>query len=284
MCFRFLNRLVITKYRLLARAALKGCTAKGWLLVYFCALPLTVAGQPTLHVCADPNNLPMSNRQGEGFENKIAETLAADMNAKLEYTWWSQHKSFASHSLDAGACDLVIGVPTSLPGVLATRPYYRSTYVFVSRRDRNLQISSLADPRLAQLRIGIHVVGDDYAPPAAALAHRGITQNVVGFSLFGEYGEANPPRKLIDAVEQGEVDLAIVWGPFAGYFSQNAKEPLDITPVKPAAFFGIPFAYDISMAVRLGNDSLRAALDHILESEPTAIQRILTQYDVPLVH
>jgi quinoprotein dehydrogenase-associated probable ABC transporter substrate-binding protein len=284
MCFRFLNRLVITKYRLLARAARKGCTAKGRLLVYFCALPLTVAGQPTLHVCADPNNLPMSNRQGEGFENKIAEILAADMNAKLEYTWWSQHRSFASHSLDAGACDVVMGVPASLPGVLPTRPYYRSTYVFVSRRDRNLQITSLADPRLAQLRIGIHVVGDDYAPPASALAHRGITQNVVGFSLFGEYGEANPPRKLIDAVETGNVDLAIVWGPFGGYFSQNAKEPLDITPVKPAAFFGIPFTYDISMAVRTGNDSLRAALDHILESEPAAIQRILTQYDVPLVH
>ena len=253
-------------------------------LALFVALPLVAAKPSTLQVCADPNNLPMSNQRGQGFENKIAELVAARLNDRVEYTWWAQRKSFALRSLDEGACDLVMGVPSSLSDVLATVPYYRSTYVFVSRHDRNLHIASLSDRRLAALRIGIHVVGDDYAPPAYALAHRGITQNVVGFSLFGEHGEPNPPRKLIDAVEQREVDLAIIWGPFAGYFAQTAKEPLDMQPVMPANFLGMPFTYDISMAVRKGNEKLKAELDRILESESPAVRHILAEYAVPQVH
>jgi quinoprotein dehydrogenase-associated probable ABC transporter substrate-binding protein len=245
---------------------------------------LAALAQPaTLRVCADPNNLPFSNQQSQGFENKLAELIAANMNAKLEYTWWSERKSFAKKSLDAGACDVVMGIPTSMPDVLTTKPYYRSIYVFVSRQDRKLQITSLTDPRLTELRIGIHVVGDDFAPPAYALAHRGISENVVGFSLFGQYGEANPPRKLIEAVENGEVDVAIAWGPFAGYFAQNAKVPLTITPVNPPVFLGIPFAYDISAGVWQGNDALKSQLDRILQTQSAAVQQILSNYGVPQV-
>lgn len=236
--------------------------------------------QPTIRVCADPNNLPMANQQEQGYENKIAELLAAGLNAKLQYTWWSQRRSFAKRSLDAGACDVVLGIPAQMPDVLATEPYYRSTYVFVSRRDRGLDISSLTDPRLSDLRIGIHMVGEDYAPPSYALAHRGIT-NLVGFSLFGEAGELNPPAKLIDAVERGDVDVAIVWGPFAGYFARSARLPLNIVPVAPSAYRGIPFTYEISAAVRQGNEPLKTQLDRILGSERPAIQRILDEYAVP---
>src|SRR5690348_14348116 len=112
-------------------------------LLVIAAVP-TFAQSSVLRVCADPNNLPFSNEQQQGFENKLADLLAASTNAKLEYTWWSQRKSFAKKSLDQGACEVVLGVPTSLPDVLTTKPYYRSTYVFVTRHDRNLQISSLA--------------------------------------------------------------------------------------------------------------------------------------------
>ena len=251
-------------------------------LLVIAAAPI-FAQSPVLRVCADPNNLPFSNELQQGFENKLADLLAASTNARLEYTWWSQRKSFAKKSLDQGACEVVLGVPTSLPDVLTTKPYYRSTYVFVTRHDRNLQISSLIDPRLSHLRIGIHVVGDDYAPPAFALAHRGITQNVVGFSLFGEYGQPNPPRKLIDAVETGAVDVAIVWGPFAGYFTKGAPVPLDIAPVTPSTFLGVPFTYEISAAVRSGNETLKAELDQVLQSQLVAVHRILDQYAVPQV-
>ena len=141
------------------------------LILASCAL-----GENVLRVCADPNNLPFSDQQQQGFENKIATQLAASMNAHLDYVWWTQRKSFAKQSLDKRACDVVMGVPDALPDVLTTEPYYRSTYVFLSRRDRHLQGLSLADPRLPDLRIGIHVVGDDYAPPAYALARRGMTE------------------------------------------------------------------------------------------------------------
>lgn len=247
------------------------------------ALPLLSSAQTVLRVCADPNNLPFSNDQDQGFENKLAELLAAKLGAKLEYTWWSERKSFLKNSLDAGRCDLVIGVPSSLASVSATQPYYRSTYVFVSRHDRHLQVASLDDPRLDEWRVGVHVVGDDYAPPAAALARRGITKNIVGFSLFGEYGEQNPPRKLIDAVANGNIDLAIVWGPFAGYFAKQENVALDIVPVSPPTFLAVPFTYDISAAVRKGNDALRAEVDRVLETESVAVDQILAEYGVPRV-
>jgi mxaJ protein len=250
----------------------------------FCAATLLAGTQASIRICADPNNLPMSNQQQQGFENKIAKLVAASMNRKLEYSWWSQRKSFAKRSLNAGACDVLLEVPARLPDVLTTRPYYQSTYVFVTRKDSNLQLESLADPRLADLRIGVHVVGDDYAPPAYALAHRGITKNITGFSLFGEYGEPNPARRLIDAVERGDVDVAIVWGPFAGYFAKGEHAPLDIVAVTPPAFLGVPFVYPISAAVRIGNEPLKAELDRVLESNSSAIARILAEYAVPEVH
>ncbi|MGA8026527.1 MAG: substrate-binding domain-containing protein [Bryobacteraceae bacterium] len=237
--------------------------------------------QTVLRACADPNNMPFSNEQGQGFENKLAELISSKLGMKLEYTWWSQRKSFIKNSLDAGRCDVLLGIPTSLESVLATEPYYRSTYVFVSRRDRNLNIHSLADERLDHLRIGIHVVGDDYAPPAMALARRGVTANITGFSLFGEYGETDPPRKIIDAVARGEIDVAIVWGPLAGYFAKYADAPLDIVPVCPATFFGVPFTFEISMGVRKGDEALKAKLEPVLRNESAAIQQILIEYGVP---
>ncbi len=236
-----------------------------------------------LRVCADPNNLPFSNRQEQGFENKLADLIARKIDSTVEYTWWSERKSFARKSLGAGACDVVMGITAGMEDVLTTKPYYRSTYVFVSRQDRNLRISSLLDDRLASLRVGVHVVGDDFAPPAMALAHRGIAQNLTGFSLFGQFGEQNPARKLIDAVANGEIDVAIAWGPLAGYFAQQSKVPLSIEPVTPASFMGVPFTYDISAAVRPGDERLKVQLDGILQSQSAAVQEILNRYSVPQV-
>ena len=257
MCFRFLS---------LAIAAVMACCA---------------SGQSALRVCADPNNMPFSNERGEGFENKLAEFIARKLNKRVEYIWWSQRKSFIKNSLDQNRCDALMGVPSLLGSVEVTQPYYQSSYVFVSRRDRNLQIVSLSDLRLSDWRIGVQVVGDDFAPPAFALARRGITQNVVGFSLFGRYGEPNPPRDIIDAVVRGAVDLAIVWGPFAGYFAKSTSAPLDVVPVSPPTYLGVPFTYDISIGVRKGDDVLRAQLDRILTAESGTIHQILLDYGVP---
>lgn len=235
-----------------------------------------------LRVCADPNNLPFSNEAREGFENRLAEIIARDVGARLEYTWWSQRKSsFIEKSLDAGRCDVLLGTPANLPSVETTKPYYRSAYVFVSRRDRALRISSLNDPELEKLRIGIQMVGEDYAPPAQLLARRNLLANMVAYSLFGKNNVANPPARIIEAVAHGDVDVAIVWGPFAGFFAKRQSSALDVTPVSPDAYMGIPFAYQIAAAVRTGDHELRAQIDHVLDRECTAIHALLTDYGVP---
>ncbi len=254
-----------------------------FLSLFLCAGAALAANQPVLRVCADPNNLPFSNQQEQGFENKLAEIFALQLGARLEYTWWSERKSFLKDSLEAGRCDLVMGLPASLTSVTTTKPYYQSTYVFVSRHDRNLHITSLDDPRLSDWRVGVHVVGDDYAPPAAALARRGITANVIGFSLFGSYGEISPARKLVDAVARGQIDLAIVWGPFAGYFAKQEKVALDIVPVSPSTFLAIPFTYQIAAGVRRGDSALLAQIDHAIANDSAEIRRILDQYGIPQV-
>ncbi len=242
-------------------------------LLLFIVLP-ACADSGVLRVCSDPDNLPFSNRAEEGFENRIAELAARNLGMKLEYTWLSQRKSFVEKSLDENRCDAVIGLPSALPSVLATKPYYRSMYVLVSRRDRDLQPGSLIDERLSGWRIGINVVGDDYAPPGFALSRHGLAANLVGFSLY-------PAAALFEAVESGAVDVAVAWGPAAGYFADHSKRPLDIAPVSPPVFMGVPFAFDISMGVRKGDEELKQKLDAALVQECAAVQRVLAEYGVP---
>jgi hypothetical protein len=135
-------------------------------------------------VCADPNNLPFSDRSGAGFENRIADVLAHALEVPVRYTWWAQRRGFIRSTLNAGQCDVVIGIAAGDDQVATTRPYYRSTYVFVTRRSMRPAVVSFDDPRLRNMRIGIHVIGADYnsLPPGVALARRGLVRNVVGYS------------------------------------------------------------------------------------------------------
>jgi len=233
-------------------------------------------------VCADPNNLPFSNQAGEGFENRLAELVAKDLRAELQYTWWAERKSFLRNSLNANICDAVMGVPSTMHSVLTTTPYYRSTYVFVTRADRSVNISSLMDSRLESMRIGIHVVGDDYAPPGHLLARRGLSSHLVGYSLFGAIGETNPPARLIEALARGDIDVAIAWGPFAGYFAKRQKVPLSITAVAPPMFMAVPFTYDISAAVRKDDTTLQSQIQHVFARECKAIAALLVEFAIPL--
>jgi mxaJ protein len=239
-----------------------------------------------LRVCADPNNLPFSNERGEGFENKLADAVAEDMGTAVEYTWWPQRRGFIRNTLQAGVCDVVMGVPRGFELASTTRPYYRSTYVFVSRRSRGLSLASLEDPRLKTLRIGVQMIGDDFAnsPPAHALSARGIIGNVVGYSVLGDYSRPNPPARIVDAVARGEVDAAIVWGPLAGYFAARAPVLLDVMPVSPQTDGPArPFVFDISMGVRRGDDPLEHRLNAFIEQHRRRIDALLDEYRVPRV-
>jgi mxaJ protein len=257
------------------------------ILVSIIALACTgcaTAPEKVFRVCADPNNLPFSNQKGEGFENKIAELIAKDIGARLEYTWFAQRRGFIRNTLKSGQCDVVIGVPANYEMTLTTRPYYRSTYVFLSREDRRLNIDSMDDARLARLRLGVHVIGDDYAnpPPMHALARRHIIQNVAGYSIYGDYSQPNPPARLVEAVANGDIDVAIVWGPFAGYFAKRQPVPLHIQAVSPEVDQTLPFVYDIAMGVRRGDKEKQRILNEVLDRRQADIDRILREYGVPL--
>ena len=239
-----------------------------------------------LRVCADPNNLPFSNQKLEGFENKLAELIADDLGATVKYKWLRQRRGFIRRGLKARECDLVTGIPTGSEMVLSTKPYYRSTYVFAYRKRANLQLRSFDDPALRQLRIGLHAIGEDGAnpPPVYALAHRGIINNVAGFRMFDVESIENPQGRIIDAVAAGDIDVAIVWGPFAGYFAKRQKQELEVVPVSPAIEPpGFPFVFEISMGVRPGETALKAEFDEILDRRRRDVQRILDEYGVPQV-
>ena len=252
----------------------------------FCPWSAFAQTRGRFRVCADPQNFPFSNEKQEGFENKIADLLAKEFGATPSYVWWGQRRGFIRNTMNAtleeGRCDIVIGVPAGYDLVRTTKPYYRSTYVFVYPKGKGLQLKSLDDPILKKLKIGVHLLGDDYTnpPPVHELSKRGVVGNLVGFDTF--YSTQNPPNRIIDAVVSGEIQVAIVWGPAVGYFAQRASIPLEIVPI-PSGKGDLPFQFDISMGVKPGNDALRIQLEKILEAKRSDIAKILRDFGVPLV-
>jgi mxaJ protein len=240
-----------------------------------------------LRVCADPNNLPFSNDRQQGFENAIARIVADALGRHVEYHWQPQRRGFIRTTLNAGWCDVVVGVPAHYELVSTTRPYYRSTYVFVSRRGAPSRPSSLDDPRLKRMRIGVEMTGEDGDNPPAvqALASRHLVDNMRGYLVYGDYSTPDPPRRVIDAVANGEVETSIAWGPLAGYFArQSSAAPLVITPVTPEDDGrDVTFAFDIAMGVRRRDRTLRDALDRALVQRAPEIRRVLHEFGVPLL-
>lgn len=252
-------------------------------LTLLLAASVAFAATPELRVCADPNNMPFSNARGQGFENKLAELVARDLGMHVAYTWQAQRERFFRKTLNAGVCDVVMSVPAKFEEAWPTHPYYRSTYVFISARDRHLRMKSFDDPRLKKLRIGVHIVGYDNLPPAEALISRGMVRNVVGYSIFGHLFQDNPSAELINAVLQKDIDVAVAWGPLAGYFAKISAVPLDVTPVCAGkADAGVPFQFSIAMGVRRGDVALRNKLNRIIERREESIRALLRSYGVPL--
>ena len=243
-----------------------------------------LASMPPLRVCADGGNLPFSNTQQQGFENALAHIVAHDLHRDIQFLWLPQQAEQVEKAMRVLNCDMVMGTSAPSPQMVLSAPYYRSSYVFVSRRDRGIEIDSLADTRLANYRIGAHVIGgaDATVPPAQELARRGLVRNIVGYSIYGHPTEANPSSELIRAVARGEVDLAVAWGPMAGYFAKTSDVPLRITPIcnpDPA----MPVAFNISMGVRRGDDLMLEQVNRIIARRRKEIRGLLASYGVPLL-
>jgi mxaJ protein len=261
------------------------CRALAAVVAMWALLASSPKAQAPLRICADPNNLPFSNQHGDGFENKIATLVAREMNRRLAYFWLPQRRGFIRNSLNAQRCDVIIGVPAQYGLLQPTRSYYRSSYAFVSRRDRHLGIDSFDAPTLKKLTIGIQLSGDDYNNPPAAqeLASRHIIQNVRGFTIYGDYSRPDPQREIVDAVADGRVDVAVVWGPLAGYYARRESTPIEVRPIASSPNgSSSKFTFDIAMGVRRDEKTLQAALDAIIGRRGDEMRQILRSYGVPL--
>jgi mxaJ protein len=255
----------------------------GSVLLFVCGLAGAASGEQgePIRVCADPDNLPYSNRELQGFENKIGEVVAQELGASLDYFWWPAQMGMVRNTLQRDRCDVFISIPQGFDPVLATKPYYRSTYILVSRRDRKLGLRSLDDPALKKLRIGVHV----NTPPYDALANRGLAENLVAYRLFFDPQDPDPsrrPEKVLHDVVSGAVDVAVAWGPMVGYFArQNPSSGIEMVPLGDDSSEAM--TYQFSMGVRKGNRELKTRLEGALERREADVRRILESYGVPLL-
>ncbi|HEV7392719.1 MAG TPA: quinoprotein dehydrogenase-associated putative ABC transporter substrate-binding protein, partial [Burkholderiales bacterium] len=218
---------------------------------------------------------------GSGFENRIAALVAGELDATLTYAWLPQRRGFVRKTLNAQLCDVIIGVPEHFELVRTTDPYYRSVFVFASRTDDNAEYRTFDDAVLIKARIGVQLVGDDLAatPPGHALALRGLVNNVVGYVVYGDRPQA---ERMIDAVANEELDVAVMWGPQAAYFARRQRVPIKLTPAHaPADLFGMPFEYSIAMGVRKADVILQQDLNAVIARRRPDIDAILREYGVP---
>jgi quinoprotein dehydrogenase-associated probable ABC transporter substrate-binding protein/PQQ-dependent catabolism-associated CXXCW motif protein len=232
----------------------------------------------TLRVCADPSNLPFSNEAGEGFENKIAELLAEDLGVDLAYTWHPQVIGFVRNTLGARACDLVMGIVTTSEVMQNTNPYYRSSYVLVQRADADTKVTSLSDPKLAQLRIGAVA----QTPPIDVLARQGLLKNVTPYHLMVDTRFESPGREMVEDVAAGELDVGVLWGPIAGYWAKQQSVPMAVVPLA-GENPGARMDFRITMGLRRNEPEWKGILNEFLAEHKAEIQEILLEYGVPLL-
>jgi len=240
------------------------------------------ADKNVLRVCSDPNNMPFSNEKLEGLENKIASVLAKDLGWEVEHVWWPHQRGLVKRVLDTERCDVLIGIPKGYDLVRWTKPYYRTGYVIAYQKDRVSEIRSLDDPQLKTLKVGVQV----NTPPHLALGQRGIVgDNVVAYQLMFD-PNAHPedyPGKVVEDLLAGRVDVALVYGPIAGYFQKKkGAASLVLVPIEESSDKSLPFTFEIAMGVRKANTELKAKLEQVLERKHDEIRAVLEEFGVPL--
>lgn len=242
------------------------------------AQAVELVDRSVLRVCADPNNLPYSNQAGEGFENKIAEMLADDLGVPLEYTWYPNTIGFARNTLNARVCDVVIGVAKGTDFMATTEPYYSSSYVMLARSDRP-EVDSLDDPALEDLKIGIIA----RTPPVNMLVRRGLLDNIESYDLMVDTRHYAPTRDLVADLVAEEIDVALAWGPLAGYWASQQEQPIRLVPLTADPGSKVGLQYDIAMGLRRREPSWAERLNTFLAEHDQEIVALLEDYGVPLL-
>ncbi|WP_119300561.1 substrate-binding domain-containing protein [Dongia deserti] len=231
-----------------------------------------------LRVCADPGNMPFSNVKGEGFENKIAELLAAKLGVDVKYTWFPQAIGFLRNTLRARRCDLVVGMASGAEMVLSTNPYYRSTYVMVTRKADGITADRLDDPELKSLKIGL-IAG---TPPASVVAQNGLMAHAKPYDLMVDTRHDSPSRRMVEDLATGTIDVALLWGPLGGYFAAEHGDALTVTPLVHEAKSS-RMDYYIAMGVRPGETRWKHDIEKLLAENKDQIAAILREYHVPVL-
>lgn len=250
------------------------------------------APQPVLRVCQDPNNLPFSNRELKGFENKIAALLAEDLGWGIEYTWYPQRMGFIRNTLRAKVpgserfkCDLVTGVAVGFDMGATTRPYYRSTYSMAYVKGTGLDgvktledLLTLSAAQRAALRLGVF----GQSPVADWLLQNGLIGQMVSYQPQTGDADQYPGEMVEKDLASGKIDVAFIWGPIAGYFARQASGATIVAlPLTPRP--GMQFDFQIAMAVRFGEKDFKERIDAALDRNRHKITAILEQYGVPLL-
>lgn len=230
-------------------------------------------------VCADPHNLPFSNEQGAGFENKLAAMLAQKLGKRLAYAWYPQATGFVRNTLGAHRCDVIMGFPQGDDLVQSTNPYYRTAYALVFKPGSGLEdVSTLADERLKQKRIGV-VAG---TPPATYLAMYGLLTKAKPYALMVDTRIDSSAETMIKDLQSGEIDVGVLWGPMAGYFADQARPALRVVPLLKDSG-GPRLAYRIAMGVRASDQSWKRELNRQIQDNQAEINKLLLSYRVPLL-
>jgi len=234
-----------------------------------------------LRVCADPSNMPSSDKSGQGFENKLAELVATKTGrASVAYTWFPMVMGFVRNTLRANRCDVIMGFAQGDELVQNTNAYYRSTYVLIYPKGGGLDgVETIEDPRLAGKRIGV-VQG---TPPSSNMAVAGLMKTAKVYPLMIDTRSApSSGEVMISDLQGGAIDAAVLWGPIAGYFAKKSGKDLAVIPlVKESG--GSRMAYRITMGVRPSDQEWKRTLNKFIKDNQAEINRILLEYDVPLL-
>jgi len=234
----------------------------------------------SLRVCADPGNMPFSNNRGEGIENKIAEVLARSLGTWVQYYYRPGiERGMTRTTLYADECDVMFDMPSDTERVLVTTPLYRTTFVLASRSDRGITIRNLDDPRLKTLKVGVYQTS---AIREALADHDVRNLSIHYLSHDADLVAEDQPAYQVQQVLDGKIDIAAVWGPFAGYYQAMKHAPIALQPVN-LMDDAVPLEFDMAVAVRTGDKDLQAQLERALHAERDAIRSILTEFGVPLV-
>jgi quinoprotein dehydrogenase-associated probable ABC transporter substrate-binding protein len=233
-----------------------------------------------LRVCADPDNMPFSNRQGEGFENKLAEMIADDFQQQLSYAWFPEVHGGMPTPYSNRDCDIVMGYAQGTELIEDTNPYYYTSYALIYRRDDAALQGAvrLSDPRLKGKQIGIFA----RTPPATLLATNGLTSSAVPLEADTDWGSPVPARQIISLLAEKQIDAAILWGPIGGYYAKASHVPMEVVPLVNETA-GPAMIYGITMGVRPNEPQFKHRLNKFIAEHQEEINHLLLSYNVPLL-